>query len=155
MPSPTLAALLACCVLLVPTIASPFPTRSVECLDVGTNATATWTNSEGKKCTWTGVVGSNFGAKDGKYGKHGDYGCIGRCGIGCNGISVGSVYTQQCFSHDICSWFGGVGKDPNDPNCGASYKAAVDDFLVGAMQGCRHANPSLPVEAPTVRPVCI
>lgn len=35
--------------------------RSVTCLTVGATATASWTNSAGKTCTWTGTVGSNFG----------------------------------------------------------------------------------------------
>lgn len=35
--------------------------RSITCLKVGATATASWTNSAGKSCKWTGVVGSNFG----------------------------------------------------------------------------------------------
>ena len=35
--------------------------RSVTCLKVGTTAIASWKNSAGKTCKWTGVVGSNFG----------------------------------------------------------------------------------------------
>jgi len=46
-------------------IASPTPEllekRAVSCLAVGATATARWTNSAGKACTWTGTVGSNFG----------------------------------------------------------------------------------------------
>lgn len=34
---------------------------SVTCVKVGATAKATWTNSAGKTCTWTGTVGSNFG----------------------------------------------------------------------------------------------
>lgn len=45
--------------------ASPTPEilekRAVSCLTVGATATARWTNSAGKACTWTGIVGSNFG----------------------------------------------------------------------------------------------
>lgn len=45
--------------------ASPTPEilekRAVSCLTVGATATAQWTNSAGKTCTWTGTVGSNFG----------------------------------------------------------------------------------------------
>lgn len=45
--------------------ASPTPEilekRAVSCLAVGATATARWTNSAGKACTWTGTVGSNFG----------------------------------------------------------------------------------------------
>lgn len=35
--------------------------RSITCLQVGSTATASWTNSAGQKCTFTGVVGSNYG----------------------------------------------------------------------------------------------
>jgi hypothetical protein len=34
---------------------------AITCLKPGATATARWTNSAGKTCTWTGVVGSNFG----------------------------------------------------------------------------------------------
>jgi hypothetical protein len=44
-------------------IASPvIEKRAITCLKVGQTATASWTNSAGKRCTFTGVVGSNFGA---------------------------------------------------------------------------------------------
>lgn len=35
--------------------------RSVTCLKLGASAKATWTNSAGKTCTYTGIVGSNYG----------------------------------------------------------------------------------------------
>ena len=41
----------------------------IECLKVGQVATAQWTNAEKQSCTWTGLVGSNFGVdavNDGK-----------------------------------------------------------------------------------------
>lgn len=43
---------------------------SITCLKVGTAATAKWTNAADKNCTWTGIVGSNFGidpVNEGKY----------------------------------------------------------------------------------------
>ncbi|KIL87444.1 hypothetical protein FAVG1_09150 [Fusarium avenaceum] len=44
-------------------IASPvIEKRAITCLKVGQTVTASWTNSAGKRCTFTGVVGSNFGA---------------------------------------------------------------------------------------------
>lgn len=63
---------------LLPLLATavPSPTelglekRSITCLKVGATATASWTNSAGKSCKWTGVVGSNFGTNsvnDGEY----------------------------------------------------------------------------------------
>lgn len=33
------------------------------------------------------------------------YACNGQCGAGCSGTAIGNVYTQDCFSHDICSYF--------------------------------------------------
>jgi hypothetical protein len=36
--------------------------RAITCLRVGATATARWTNSAGQTCTFTGVVGSNYGA---------------------------------------------------------------------------------------------
>lgn len=49
--------------------ASPLSRRSVTCLKVGATATATWTNAEGQTCTFSGVVGSNYGenASGGEY----------------------------------------------------------------------------------------
>lgn len=43
--------------------------RSVTCLTVGTNATATWTDATNRTCTFNGIVGSNYGenASDGEY----------------------------------------------------------------------------------------
>ncbi|KAI1331768.1 hypothetical protein F5Y16DRAFT_243491 [Xylariaceae sp. FL0255] len=35
--------------------------RSITCLDVGATATASWTDAEGRSCTFQGVVGSNYG----------------------------------------------------------------------------------------------
>jgi len=34
---------------------------AVTCLKVGATAKATWKNSAAKTCTWTGIIGSNFG----------------------------------------------------------------------------------------------
>lgn len=34
---------------------------SITCLKVGSTATAKWVDGSGKSCSWTGVVGSNFG----------------------------------------------------------------------------------------------
>ncbi|KAF5651928.1 hypothetical protein F25303_3648 [Fusarium sp. NRRL 25303] len=92
-------------VLLLASLSIASPTlekRAITCLKVGQTATASWTNSAGKKCTFTGVVGSNYGANP---TGSGDYSCNGRCGAGCSGTAIGNVYTQDCFSHDICSYF--------------------------------------------------
>lgn len=34
---------------------------AITCLPIGRTATATWKTDAGQTCTWTGVVGSNFG----------------------------------------------------------------------------------------------
>ncbi|KAH8432431.1 uncharacterized protein LDX57_010067 [Aspergillus melleus] len=92
------------------TIATPHK-RSITCLQVGSTATASWTNSAGQKCTFSGIVGSNYGTNP---SGSGDYSCNGRCGAGCSGSALGNVYTQDCFSHDICSYF-------NSASGGARY----------------------------------
>ncbi|KAF2765940.1 hypothetical protein EJ03DRAFT_318498 [Teratosphaeria nubilosa] len=127
--------------------------RSVTCLKVGATATASWTTDAGITCTWSGVVGSNFGLNS---INDGDYSCNGRCGSGCTGSAVGNVYTQDCFSHDICSYFNNAsGADgPSDPNCGSAYDAAVDDTLLGSLDGCSQTNPSNDAAAPTTSPIC-
>ncbi|VUC37986.1 unnamed protein product [Clonostachys rosea] len=125
--------------------------RSVTCLTVGQQATAQWTNSAGKSCRWTGAVGSNFGANP---SGSGDYSCNGRCGAGCTGTAVGNAYTQDCFSHDICSYFNSASGGSSDPNCGAAYNAAVDDTLLGVANGCGQTNPSNSVQKPSSQPIC-
>jgi hypothetical protein len=117
------------------TTASPVESlekRAVTCLKVGATATATWKNAAGKTCKWTGVVGSNFGTNSVTGGEYVlttyttlisckiprlidcSYSCNGRCGAGCTGTAIGNAYTQDCFSHDICSWF-------NNASGGARY----------------------------------
>lgn len=57
-------------VIAMPTSpASPLMKRSVTCLTVGASATATWTNAAGQRCSFVGVVGSNYGtnAAGGEY----------------------------------------------------------------------------------------
>ncbi|OJJ78983.1 uncharacterized protein ASPGLDRAFT_181778 [Aspergillus glaucus CBS 516.65] len=125
--------------------------RSITCLEVGATATATWTNSDGQTCSFVGVVGSNYGTNsDGS----GDYSCNGRCGAGCTGTAVGDVYTQDCFSHDICSYFNNASGGSSDPNCGDAYDSAVDDTVGGAVAGCSQTNPSSAVSKPATSPTC-
>jgi hypothetical protein len=51
------------CLLALLTLAAPEPIskRAITCLKVGAAATARWTDSTGKSCTFSGVVGSNYG----------------------------------------------------------------------------------------------
>ncbi|KAG9256532.1 uncharacterized protein F5Z01DRAFT_671788 [Emericellopsis atlantica] len=136
--------------------ASPAPAtldkRAISCVSVGTTATARWTNAAGKTCTFTGVVGSNFGASP---SGSGDYSCNGRCGAGCSGTALGNAYTLDCFSHDICSYFNNASGGASDPNCGAAFNAAIDDTAFGAVQGCGQTNPNNGVSKPSNQPVCI
>ncbi|KAL1589755.1 hypothetical protein WHR41_01452 [Cladosporium halotolerans] len=136
-------------------VASPSPKnlekRAVTCLEVGSSATARWTNSAGQTCTFSGIVGSNYGANP---SGSGDYSCNGRCGAGCSGASVGNAYTQDCFSHDICSYFYSASGGASDPNCGAAYNDAVDDTAFGTVRGCGRTNPNNGVAKPSNRPVC-
>ena len=41
----------------------------IECLRVGSTATAQWTNAKKEACSWSGVVGSNFGIDPVNLGK--------------------------------------------------------------------------------------
>ncbi|KAF4450440.1 hypothetical protein F53441_6439 [Fusarium austroafricanum] len=135
-------------VLLLASLSIASPTlekRAITCLKVGQTANASWTNSAGKKCTFTGVVGSNYGANPSGSGE---------CGAGCSGAAIGNVYTQDCFSHDICSYFNSAGGGASDPNCGAAFSAAVDDTAFGLANGCSQTNPSNGVAKPNGVPVC-
>ncbi|KAJ4392965.1 hypothetical protein N0V93_002169 [Gnomoniopsis smithogilvyi] len=124
--------------------------RSVTCLKVGASATATWTNADGQTCTYTGVVGSNYGTN----AADGDYSCNGRCGAGCTGTAIGNAYTQDCFTHDMCSYFENATGGASDPNCGAAYDAAVDDTALGYIDGCSQTNPTNAAVPPTSSPSC-
>ncbi|KAK3386818.1 hypothetical protein B0H63DRAFT_493435 [Podospora didyma] len=123
---------------------------SVTCLKIGATATATWKTDAGVTCKWTGIVGTNFGTNS----LGNEYSCNGRCGAGCSGAAVGNVYTQDCFSHDICSWFNSATGGSSDVNCGNAYDAAVDDTALGALNGCSQTNPSNAVKLPTTWPAC-
>ncbi|KAK5790477.1 hypothetical protein VI817_007764 [Penicillium citrinum] len=123
--------------------------RSITCLKVGATATAIWENSAGQKCSFTGIVGSNYGSNS---AGQGDYSCNGRCGAGCSGTALGNAYTQDCFTHDICSYFEHASGGSSDPNCGAAYDAAVDDTLLGVVNGCSQSNPTEAVQKPSTSP---
>ncbi|KAK4210537.1 hypothetical protein QBC37DRAFT_474975 [Rhypophila decipiens] len=123
---------------------------AITCLRIGQTATAVWKNAAGKTCRFTGVVGSNFG----RNAIGSDYSCNGRCGAGCSGAAVGNVYTEDCFSHDICSYFYSASGGASDPNCGPAFNAAVDDTALGAINGCGQTNPSNPISPPSAQPVC-
>ncbi|KAL2276041.1 hypothetical protein FJTKL_01434 [Diaporthe vaccinii] len=145
-----LVALMGPVIAMPTTPASPLLKRSVTCLTVGASATATWTNAAGQSCSFVGVVGSNYGTN----AAGGDYSCNGRCGSGCSGVGLGNVYSQDCFSHDICSYFNDATGGASDPNCGAAYKAAEDDYLLGAANGCSKTNPTNAAVAPSTTPKC-
>lgn len=129
---------------------------SIICLEVGKTATATWTDSTGKTCSWEGIIGENFGVNE---VNHGNYSCNGRCGAACDGGplrgSLGNAYTQDCWSHDICSWFNNAEGGPKDPNCGNAFDDAQDDYLFGISSGCGSRNPNLAPQAPMIMPFCV
>ncbi|KAI8912535.1 hypothetical protein EDD86DRAFT_112968 [Gorgonomyces haynaldii] len=119
------------------------------CVKPGQTVTASWRNAQGKTCTFTGAVGSNFGrnAVNG-----GDYSCNGRCGAGCTGFALnGNQYTLACYTHDVCSWFNNASGGASDPNCGAAFTAAQPDFF---SSGCTATNPSKAAQRPSTTPVC-
>ncbi|TLD30639.1 hypothetical protein PspLS_02176 [Pyricularia sp. CBS 133598] len=146
--------LVSCMLALWPVAATAGPAiglqkRSITCLKLGDTATATWTNAAGQTCTFTGVVGSNFGANPAGAG---DYSCNGRCGAGCSGSSLGNAYTQDCFSHDMCSFFNNASGGASDPNCGAAFNDAVDDTAFGSFRGADEAWANLTAKADVVTP---
>ncbi|KAH7035848.1 uncharacterized protein B0I36DRAFT_238874 [Microdochium trichocladiopsis] len=123
--------------------------RAITCVAPGSTATARWTNAAGQACTFNGIVGSNYG----KNAAGGDYSCNGRCGAGCSGVALGNFYTQDCFSHDICSYFENASGGASDKNCGAAFNAAADDTIGGF--SCAKSNPSNAAVAPSTKPVCV
>nr|AQA29268.1 extracellular protein 47 [Fulvia fulva] len=131
-------------------LASPLEKRAITCLKVGSIATASWTNAAGQRCTFSGIVGSNYGTNS----AGGEYSCNGRCGAGCSGASIGNAYTQDCFSHDICSYFENASGGARDANCGAAYNSAIDDTAFGTVNGCGQTNPSNNAQAPSGSPTC-
>ncbi|KAB8070966.1 hypothetical protein BDV29DRAFT_193635 [Aspergillus leporis] len=145
----TILALLPLATMAIPS--APLNKRSITCLKVSVTATAKWTNSAGQSCSFVGVVGSNYGSN---LAGDGDYSCNGRCGAGCSGAALGNVYTQECFSHDICSYFNNASGGSSDTNCGSAYDAATDDFLGGLVAGCSQTNPSHAVSKPNSSPTC-
>ena len=128
---------------------------SITCLQVGQSATATWTDSAKRTCTWTGIVGNNFGINQ---SNQGNYSCNGRCGAGCNegpfGGRLGNAYTQDCWSHDICSWFNNAKGGSKDVNCGKAFDEAQDDYILGIASGCGSRNSDFAPRAPTTVPIC-
>ncbi|MCJ1265055.1 hypothetical protein MMC22_004930 [Lobaria immixta] len=69
-------------------ILDPAYPSDIKCVSVGTDAVATWVNALSQICTWTGKVGANLGINP---VNRGDYGCMGRCGGGCGGVSQGDL----------------------------------------------------------------
>lgn len=61
LPQLTLAMTLCPLMALAAPSAPELDKRAITCLKVGATATAKWTNSAGKSCTFTSVVGSNYG----------------------------------------------------------------------------------------------
>ncbi|KAM0722098.1 hypothetical protein Q7P37_001539 [Cladosporium fusiforme] len=149
---PSIAVLLA---LTGSVAASPTPEilsrQAISCLAIGSSATARWTNSAGQICTYTGIVGGNYGANP---SGNGDYSCMGRCGAGCSGAALGNAYTQDCYSHDVCSYFNSASGGASDPDCGGAFNAAVDDTAFGLASGCGRTNPNNAVSRPSGQPVC-
>lgn len=62
--------------------------------------------------------------------------------------------TQDCFSHDMCSYWNDASGGASDDNCGAAYTAAEDDYLLGGVDGCAESNPSSTASKPTSSPTC-
>mmetsp|Transcript_53491 Transcript_53491/g.124516 ORF Transcript_53491/g.124516 Transcript_53491/m.124516 type:complete len:315 (+) Transcript_53491:52-996(+) len=101
--------------------------NNIVCLKSAEPAQAKWSDQKGKhKCKL--VVGAKLKSKT---PLQGDYGCMGRCGEGCEPASKKQVYTQGCLDHDMCSWHNSATGGPLDSNCGDEWMAASDDFMFG------------------------
>ncbi|MEN0062392.1 MAG: hypothetical protein AAGA48_09580 [Myxococcota bacterium] len=66
----------------------------------------------------------------------GDYDCIGRCGPACGSWWAASAWTQDCYEHDVCSYYNAASGGSSDPNCGDEFNEAQDDWLWGIWSGC-------------------
>lgn len=71
------------------------------------------------------------------------------------GRVVGNVYTQDCFSHDVCSNLNNARGGVADSNCWKAFNKAVDDATFGSLNDYSAVNPKLPVTVPNVLPVCV
>lgn len=73
--------------------------------------------------------------------------CLGRCGAGCSGTSLGDYYTQDCFDHDLCNRAARpTGSALDDilraleninvfvggADCDDEFAAAADDFILAS-----------------------
>lgn len=123
----------------------------VKCIQPGEEATATWTQRDGLICQYTDLVGVNYKdpPKVQKPRDKDDHNCMGRCGEGCKGTSVGDTYTQDCLNHDMCTYFNDVdvnkmsGKKNKD--CGDEYKHGVGDVGFGRFH-CPKKNRKNPLK---------
>jgi len=80
----------------------------------------------------TAAVGECWGTHP---GNGGSYDCMGRCGASCGGLPGG--WSENCFKHDICSWFFSASGGTNDNNCGLTFKHASNDlFCSGTSTNC-------------------
>lgn len=109
--------------------------KHITCLEPGTGATAEWTQANGLICQYGDLVGSNFDKPPKTRGgrKSYDHNCMGRCGRGCHGHPKWNSYTQDCFNHDMCTYFNDVDVDKkhgtDNPDCAGEYKHGVGDVL--------------------------
>ena len=57
----------------------------------------------------------------------GNYDCMGRCGEGCldQNSHRRSIWSQACFSHDLCSYRNASRLGILDPNCGDEFLRAI------------------------------
>lgn len=119
------------------------------CLTAGQSYTATWTQHDGLICQYTDLVGINYKNPPQVWNDRptDDHNCMGMCGEGCDGIRIGGAYTQDCFNHDMCTYFNDVdeGKKKGRANhhCGDEYKHAEGDFAFG--MGCGDENGKNPL----------
>ena len=84
------------------------------------------------------VWGSDWGQF---HKEHGDYSCMGRCGVGCYKSSdlIKETWSYSCLAHDLCSYRNHSHYGPFDPNCGDEFVRAFLDnaftILIGIVFG--------------------
>lgn len=70
-----------------------------------------------------------------------DYGCMGRCGPGCQVESPGlcSNWSLNCLRHDVCSYYYNSAGGALDPACGYAFLRGTRDYVIPCLSDERCA----------------
>ncbi|KAK6611234.1 hypothetical protein H4I95_02030 [Botrytis cinerea] len=125
---------------------------SVTCVKVGATAKATWTNSAGRLAHGREQLEATLELTQSTLETTAAMEDVEQAALEVP-LAITSI-TQDCWNHDICSYFNNASGGASDANCGSAYTAAEDDYLLGGVDGCTQTNPSNSAVAPTTKPVC-